>query len=596
MSRFVLSRPPLLAGLGLGLSLSLSLGLSLVLGLTATAPASAQNAGQITPGSYAPPVIRSEGDGLTLSAPSGLQAPEGADGLTVTPSGMSVEGGLSALAGETAAIAARLTHQTVSGADLFAAARDLETAYVQAGHILTRVVLPPQTIEDGQPLRLILVAGHVEAVDASALPERVRGRVEDLLASFVGKSDVIQADLERRLLLAGDIPGIFLRSTLAPGTEEGGTILVVEGRQDPFGAFLTLDNGLSDSLGTVTFGLGLDANSLLGLGEAAYLRVGGYPGTKAGTLFDSDPRNRQLAGGVTVPFGIGGPWFTLEAVDSRTHGTTDLTYTLSDHYFRASAKLGYPWIRGRRANTASTLAYDLVNEIQTLHFSGQDYDFTEDRLRVLRLGQTGDLTLPWGATLSGSATASFGLNALGAREATTDLPLSRDGAKPAFQRLEGTLGYNQGLFANQARLSLAGKAQTSFGQALPSSEMFSLGGADWLSAFDSGTFSGDMGAAGRAELSVPLTTGLFQDNLPDMGFGGAAAPYVFGALGGAKMEHPSTVERQVTLGTSLGVGLRLGLSQQATAHGAMMTVEYAHGTASGQDADDRFNLRLMARF
>ncbi|WP_413208174.1 ShlB/FhaC/HecB family hemolysin secretion/activation protein [Rhodospirillum sp. A1_3_36] len=571
-----------------------TVGLSLALGLALSAPASAQTAGQITPDSFAPPVIRSESGGLTLSAPSGLKAPEGAEALTVTPSGMVVEGGLPDIADETAAIAARLTNKTVSGADLFAAARDLETAAIQAGHILTRVVLPPQTLKDGDPLRLTLVTGHVEAVDASALPERVRGRVEDLLASFVGRTDVTQAALERRLLLAGDIPGILLRSTLAPGTEEGGTILVIEGRQDPFGAFLTLDNGLSDSLGTFTFGLGLDANSLLGLGETAYLRVGGYPGTKDGTLFDSDPRNRQLAGGVIVPLGVDAPWFNLEAVQSQTHGTTDLAYTLSDDFFRATAKLGYTWIRGREANTASTLAFDLINEAQTLHFSGQTFDFTEDRLRVLRLGQTGDITLPWGATLSGSATASFGVNALGAREATTALPLSRDGAKPSFQKLEGTLGYTQNLFADRTRLSLAGKAQTSFGQTLPSSEMFSLGGADWLSAFDSGTFSGDMGAAGRAELSAPFTSALLQDSLP--GLGGAAAPYLFGALGAVKLEQPSAVERGITMGSSMGVGLRLGLSQQATAHGAMLSAEYALGSAAGKDTENRFNLRMMVRF
>jgi hemolysin activation/secretion protein len=208
--------------------------------------------------------------------------------------------------------------------------------------------------------------------------------------------------------------------------------------------------------------------------------------------------------------------------------------------------------------------------------------------------KTGDITLPWDATLSGSATASFGLNALGAREASTSLPLSRDGAKPSFQKLEGTLGYNQGLFADRARLSLAGKAQTSFGQALPSSEMISLGGADWLSAFDSGTYSGDMGAAGRAELSAPFTTALFKDSLP--GLGGAAAPYVFGALGAVKIANPSAVERGITMGSSMGVGLRLGLSKQATAHGAMLSAEYAHGNAGGQDAENRFNLRLMMRF
>ncbi|WP_413208176.1 hypothetical protein [Rhodospirillum sp. A1_3_36] len=93
------------------LFLSRSLCLSTA-GLVLSARTSAQTAGQITPDCFAPPVIRSEDGGLTLSAPSSLTAPEGAEDLTVTPSWMVVEGGLPDVAEETAAIAARLNTNT----------------------------------------------------------------------------------------------------------------------------------------------------------------------------------------------------------------------------------------------------------------------------------------------------------------------------------------------------------------------------------------------------------------------------------------------------------------------------------------------------
>lgn len=549
----------------------------------------AQTASQVTQESYAPPVVRAVAGGLSLPASTGAEAPKGAETLRVTPSGLAVEGGLPELGSQTAAIEASLKGRRVTGADLFAASRRLEEAYAKAGYLLVRVTLPAQTIRDGRPLRLVVTNGQVETIDASALSPAVRARVESVLAPLVGKPGVTKAELERRLLLAGDTPGVMLKSTLKAGTKPGTTVVVVDGRYDAVTTTVTMDNNLAKNLGTYTVGLGADFNSLLGLGEVGYLRLSGYPGFND-SIFSDDPRNRQAIAGFTVPLGTDGAWLNMEGVDSQTHPTSDLAYTMVDHYRRLSTKLGYSWIRARDLNTSSVLSFDVTQEKQKLDLDGVRSAFTEDQLRVLRLTQSGDMITAWGGQLSGSLTASFGLDALGARSATSDLPLSRDGAEPDFRKLEASAFYSQSLAADRVRISLAAKAQTSFGDALASSEQFALGGFDWLSAFNGGQIEGDAGAAMRAEAAFPLTFSLAP------ALGSAAAPYVFAAAGLAKLEQPTSVERSITRASAFGAGIRFGLSEKASPHSDTLSLEYAHGQASDIDSTNRFNLRFIARF
>ncbi|MGE6741128.1 ShlB/FhaC/HecB family hemolysin secretion/activation protein [Allorhizobium pseudoryzae] len=552
-------------------------------------PALSQTASQVTQPSYAPPVIHSVAGGLSVPAVNGLDIPVGAEKLKVTLSGLVVQNGLPELAATTARIEHTLKGKAVTGAELFKAARALEEAYAREGFILVRISLPPQTIKNGNPLKLVVTSGYVEAIDTSALPDEVRHHIDAILAPLVGQHNLTKADLERRLLLAGDTPGVMLRSTLKPGAKPGATVVVVEGRYDAVTTTLTADNSLAEDLGRYTLGLGADFNSVFGLGDVVYLRLNGYPGSND-NLFDAAPRNRQIIAGITLPLGTDGAWMNFEGVDSRTHPTSEAAYRTQDHYQRLSAKLGYSLIRGRDRNSSSILGLDLSDEKQSLTMTGATSPFTEDRLRVIRWTQTGDIMLQSGAQLSGSVTASFGLDALGARTATADLPLSRSGAEPDFRKLEIQARYNQSFFQQSVHISLAGKAQTSFGDALTSSEQMGLGGFDWVSAYESGQIQGDAGAALRTEITFPIT-------LPfASALGGAVAPYLFGAAGLAKLETPTAVEDGVTRAGAFGAGLRFALSQKASPAATTVTLEYAHGASSDSGATDRFNFRLIARF
>ena len=262
-----------------------------------SAPALSQSASQLTPKSFAPPIQATLGGGLAIGGGPGLETPAGADKLFVTLSGVTVDGGLGNLADAETVLRAKLNGKKISGADVFAAARDLEAAYARAGYVLVRVVLPKQKLINGAKLKLVVVDGFIERIDVKDVPEPVRRHIADMLAPLQGIHGVMLKDLERRILLAGDTPGVVLRSSLAPGAASGATILVIDAKYQPVVGSFTLDNTLGSSLGGFEAGFGADFNSVFGLGELTYFRASGYPNVGANGFFSDYAQNRSLAAG-----------------------------------------------------------------------------------------------------------------------------------------------------------------------------------------------------------------------------------------------------------------------------------------------------------
>ena len=129
-------------------------------------------------------------------------------------------------------------------------------------------------------------------------------------------------------------------------------------------------------------GVGLDFNSIAGLGELVYLRANGHSDGGDNGFFETYPRNRTLAGGFVVPTWVDGLTFNAEFTDART---TPLVTEAgvppeTDTFQRLSLRLRYAWLRGRNANFNSELAFDAQEERLSL-FPGPDLvPFQVDRL------------------------------------------------------------------------------------------------------------------------------------------------------------------------------------------------------------------------
>lgn len=559
--------------------------------LSVQAVAFAQTASQITPPSFRPPP-QADTAGVSIPESSGLEAPAGAEKLRVKLADVRVEGGLPDMAEATRKIIASLAHRTVTAAEIFTAARALETEYGRAGYALVRVVLPAQKLNDGARLRLVVVDGFLERIDTSNLPERLRGRVEATLAPLVGQKSIKLSAIERKLLLAGDTPGARLRSTLQAGSVKGASVLVIDGKYRPLGGQVTSDNSLSPSLQRWSTGVGVDFNSLLGLGELVYLRLGGYPDGGENGLFTDDPRNRNYAAGIVVPIGYDGLTLNLEATRTRANPTAEPgALGFGSAFERYSARIRYPWIRSRALTISTEVSFDVQNDTLDA-VTPISLPIAEDRLRIARLGLDGTWFTPLGGVFIGNVVASFGIDGLGARsaaDATPLLPLSRQGADAAFQKLEISASYSQPLMEHLG-LDLFARVQTSFGKPLLQSEQIGLVGPNGLSSFDAGALQGDSGYVLRGQFSspwfVPLSRGMV-----------SLAPYVFGAIGQVRLEMPTALESASILGASYGLGLKIDTALASNPTSTSLTLEWGRQHRDDHlPTSDRFSLSGAMQF
>ena len=571
---------------------------SLAVGLVAgsSSAAFAQAASRITPPSFRPDTAAPSGGSLVFSGQPGLGAPAGAERLSVRLSGVSVEGGRAEMADAQRALQARLVGRRIAASEIFAAARELEAAYGRAGFVLTRIVLPAQTLKDGGRLRLVVVQGYIERIEVRGAGDGARERIEAVLAPLIGQRGVTQGELERRLLLAGDTPGVGLRSALTPGSAAGGTILVVDSKYRPISGFVGVDNTLARSLGRWSTGVGLDTNSVLGTGEVFYIRAFGHPSGDGpdgfGSFASDKPRLRTLAAGGVFPLGIDGMTFNLEGTESRTTPKPFLGVQTASDYERVSFRLRYPWIRSRAFNFNTEAAFDVSSEKLNFVVPGTTLPLSLDRLRIFRLAADGDYKLPTGGLFAGRAILSFGIDGLGARsaaDATPTLPLSRFGADADFQKFEGLVSVTQPV-AEHVVLGFYARGQTSFGHVMPRSEQIGTASFLELSGFDAGTLGGDSGYIVRGEVSSPWTVSV--DAKPVN-----VAPYVFAATSGLYLEQPTFLERAHGQFTSVGVGVRLAAPLDEAFTQASLTLEYARRIRDDGFGDaNRFNLVGSIRF
>jgi hemolysin activation/secretion protein len=552
--------------------------------LGAVPTAIAQTASEITPDSLRPPLQRLNGS-VRFTGQTGTQAPAGAEKIGITLSRVALEDALPQMATANAAFETQLTRGRIPVSELFTATADLEAAYANAGFVLARVVLPQQTLNDGGTLRVTVVNGFVETVDVSNVPEQTLRRVQGLTQTLVGRPGITREELERQLLLVGDMPGVALSSALAAGEELGGAVIAVEPDYRPITGFVGLSNPSSTALDTYSLNAGIEFNSLLQYGETLYARVSGAPTD----LLSPDPVSRMFALGAVVPIGFSGLTVNIEATTADTKPLHATVPTRSD-FDRQSIRLSYPFIRTRSRNVNLQASLDLQEDSQTLVGAGTIY---RDKLAVLRIGASGSQIHDNTAVTNAGFVLSSGLDAFGARTAAAaaagSVPLSRGGADATFTKLTGTLSHQRAL-NDQLALSLMGRFQSSFGDPLATSEQFSLTGPQALSSFDSGAVRGDAGFVVRAEVSTRRQFNTAQTPM-------LVRPYVFAAFGTTIIENPTAVERGSVQATSYGIGAELFVITDSNFRSTNLRIEFGRGDRNDTFVDEsRISIMGNLRF
>jgi hemolysin activation/secretion protein len=555
--------------------------LSLLLLAALPAVTLAQQAPLVTPRDLRPETQTAPAAPLPQPAPADI--PPESEKLFVTVKDIQVSGSYPEFIADTAALVGPLAGKRIAAAEFYRLAQTIEALYRDAGYLLVRVLVPPQTINDGQSLQLTVLDGFIEILDLDALPPRARPQVQATLQGVVGQRRLTNDRLERVLTLAGRGPGLGLRSTLAPGTAPGAVILVLDGSFDPVGASLSADNRSSKTLGPWQSTLQLRANQLLGRGEQTYVYAsGGINPTRA---FRSDAPRRVIGGGVIIPLGVDGLSLNPEATwsDTITPGS-GFVPTTESKFQRYTLRLLYPLVLTRQQELNLSGALEATGQTNL----APDFDATlnQDRLRVLRLGAdwSAEAAFDPAGRIRISSTLSKGFSRLGARtQADADasgIPLSRPGADPAFLKVEAAAAYDHS-FASGIQ-SKTGLRLQKARKLLPSAELFSLDGEDALSMFRSGSLSDDNGWTLRQEVSRSVSVTV-------AGAAAAFLPYAFAAVGRGYGGGPGPSARGPA--SSYGVGLK------AAWRNVNLSMEYGRRQSRPHDFDGtQFFLKGQVQF
>ena len=499
---------------------------------------------QVVPGSLRPPTTDSAAPTELRQRPSSDPTDAAPHGPRVTLARIDVVGGFPTLVGAAQTVAQTLRGRAVSMIDIQRAATALERAYNDAGYVLARVIVPPQQLVDGDSLTLRVIDGFIEEVVVDAVPEALRTPVRERLLRLVGQTQLTSAQLEREVLLAGELPGLHLRSALVRGMQEGGTRLVVESGFVPMALQAQLDNGLSDALGRTQLSATLALNSPLGRGEQWYAALTYAPSQGV----ERPAALRTQGAGLVLPLGARGTTLNAEYTHSST-APQDAPGTLATvgEFERLSARFTQALLRDRNGRLDLRAALEHIS--QTLTASAFGVDLNQDRYRVLRLGLESASALPQGTAVRAEGSLDAGLGGRdAASSAASGLPTSRQGASAHFAK--ATFGVDlQRASAGAWRLDWHTRGQLA-GRPLFTPESLALVGPYTLSAFDPGSLSADQGLVTRLQLGHLLNVGAPDGTtgLLAYGFVAAARGHVFEA---------TAVQSATIEAAAAGIGLRL---------------------------------------
>lgn len=352
------------------------------------------------------------------------------------------------------------------------------------GYILATAWIPEQTLVGGM-LRVRVDEGAIDEIRIEGSDDPViRRQLERLLAI----TPLTLAALEREVLLARDLPGVWIRKTRFE-REGARRVLVVDARREDFAGQVLVATDGTRPVGPVRARIDFDANGLISPHDRIDLSFSTNPIEPDELAFFS-ARYSVVVNGAGTTIGASGAF-------SRTRpGAYLADRELEGTFWQAGVQVRHPLLRRQRRS----LWLEGAAELQDLRQDSLGRLARQDRIALARLGFYGFGPLA-GGTLQGRAAITQGLGILGA-SALGDPLASRSDAPPGFTHATWWLGWQRAL-VRRVSLSLATTGQVS-SDPLLIGESFVLGGNAFLRGYDFAQRIGDSGVAGLGELRYDL--------------------------------------------------------------------------------------------
>jgi len=433
----------------------------------------------------------------------------------------------------------------------------------RAGYGLATAWVPAQELAAGV-LVVELEEGRIDAVRASGPGAAL---VEQRLAAVVGGQPVRTEELERQLMIAGDVAGLWVGEARLV-RENDRSILTVVTRYDRVQGRAVVDNWGSETIGPVRAYAEIDVNGVALSGDTLSVGIATTP---------LSPHEFHLVEGrYRLPFGGRGTTVALGGYYGRTDADPDQnTSGFQGDSWQVDAEAMHPLARSR----ARSLWVGGRLEVRDSALDRRGASVRDDRIASAALFLYG-IDRMLGGRLRVRASLVQGLDLLGATGVGDPLASRRD-AGGVFTKFEGWADYSRKLGGGFST-ALAMRVQAADGTLLSSEEM-GLGGPQFLRAFDYREQSGDEGVAALAELRFDLKK--ISQNVDYVQF--------YGYADAGRVTNFGPTGRGGSL-ASAGGGVRLGFFKDWDA-GLEIGIPLTDGT-DVEDPDPRISFTLRTRF
>lgn len=474
--------------------------------------------------------------------------------------------------------------------ELQALAEKVTTYLKEKGWFLARAYLPRQDVTSGVIEIAILNATLDGAPQINIKqPARIKAQVlRNLIEQQLKPSQALHTeDIERALLLMNDLPGVYAKATLAPGSKSGSSQLVVAASEGPLlNGTIWGDNQGSRYTGEWRGNGMLSINDFSGYGDQLLLMMTGAAGLYQGKASYTIPLGNR---GLKASLAYTGMHYELVGPLASLNGGGDAS--------TIETSLSYPIIRSRILNLSTSLgfSYKLLKDY-LLGVTVRDKS-----LQIGTIGLGGDLydRLLGGGYNSWQLGVSIGN--LDLTDNTADYQADRLTAKTngVYSKLTYSISRLQRV---TDKVSLAASYSGQLGlKNLDSSEKYNLGGPNGVRAYPTGEGSGDIGGIITTELrySLPLPTKLGSYQLT--GFYDAGHITLHETVWPNSVNNSTGKNSYWLQGAGIGLNVSTGSFLNIKATWAHTIGENPGRGLSGKDADgrseqNRFWLQTMFYF
>ena len=442
-----------------------------------------------------PPPPQAQPGGQAISLPSTV-APKGADQMFVLVRDVHIDGATVYKQDEFAPLSADLIGHRVTLQAIYDLAQKITTKYGNDGYVISRAIVPPQQLDPGgATVHIKVIEGYVDKVEWPHAVDKYRDFFSYYTMRITAERPANIHNIERYLLLAGDLPGLKFKNSLKPSAaNQGAATLIVELIGESLVDWAArLDNRGPPGQGPDEFLASVTANNLLRMHDAFTLTYAGPFKTEELKYIYGQYSQVLIAEGlsffVDASDGWGrpslGPAFQLVAPDYRTKSAVFET------------GLTFPWLRTRERNLSTTLLGFASNNEAFTPLVPNFAPSSNDRLRGGRLKVNGDWADPFNGINQVNVIVSKGVQGLGSTS-NGQLLASRINGRVDFSKVEATVTRVQQLPANFSVL-IAAYGQYA-GTALLNPELCGYGGRVFGRAFDPSNLVADECAETLGEL------------------------------------------------------------------------------------------------